>query len=65
LAVIFTLVGISKIDLVKASNASVKVCPGGGKGCVLWGAVEKGDGNGFIEIKKDDESQDTPAEPGA
>jgi hypothetical protein len=36
-----------------------------GKGCVLWGAIEKGDGSGFIEIGKDDESQDTPAEPGA
>lgn len=65
LAVIFTLVGISKIDLVKASNAGVKVCPGDGKGCVLWGAIEKGDGSGFIEIGKEDESQDTPAEPGA
>lgn len=33
--------------------AAVYVCPGSGKGCVLWGAVEKGGDRGFIEIVKE------------
>lgn len=59
----FLLVSMVEISPVKVSSSmGIKVCPGSGHACALWGAIEKGEGKGFVDAEKDEKAEPNPEE---
>jgi len=50
--------GTNEKDHASTSNG-VRICPGSGSCCILWGLVYKGSDNSHVEPMPDEESQPT------